>query len=98
MNSEESSIKKFETRVRQLILAYSDLKAEYSSLHEKLVAQNEVISQLKQQLVEANSKYDALKIARMLEISNSDMDGAKQRLTELIREVNKCINLLKEKD
>ena len=36
----------------------------------------------------------ALKMAKMMEISDGDLQGAKDRLSKLIREVNKCISML----
>lgn len=96
MNSEIASIVKFETRVRQLILAYNELKNEKLILQEKVKAQEEEITQLKAMLEGAKEKYGDLKIARMLEISNSDMEDAKHRITRLMQQVNKCINILKE--
>lgn len=37
-------------------------------------------------------------MAKMLEITNQDMDSARKRLAKLIRDVNKCITLLSEKN
>jgi hypothetical protein len=36
-------------------------------------------------------------MARMLEITDGDLEGAKKRIAKLIRDVNKCITLLSEK-
>ena len=35
-------------------------------------------------------------MARMLEITDGDLDGAKERLASLIRSVNKCIAMLSD--
>ena len=37
-------------------------------------------------------------MAKMLEITNGDLEGAKMRLTQLIRSVNKCIAILSDED
>jgi len=34
--------------------------------------------------------------ARMIEISDTDMESAQKRIARLIREVNRCITLLSE--
>jgi hypothetical protein len=36
-------------------------------------------------------------MAKMLEITDGDMESAQKRLAKLIRNVNKCITLLSEK-
>jgi hypothetical protein len=38
--------------------------------------------------------YSNLKLAKMIEVSDSEMKNAKQRLSKLVRDVNKCIGLL----
>lgn len=35
-------------------------------------------------------------MAKMIEISNGDMENAKSKLSKLIRDVNKCIALLRD--
>ena len=46
------------------------------------------------QLKKAESDYQTLKTARMLQVSDRDMDHAKRSLASLIRDVNKCITML----
>jgi hypothetical protein len=35
-------------------------------------------------------------MAKMIEITNGDLNGAKDRLAKLIRDVNKCIAILSD--
>ena len=44
----------------------------------------------------AQKDYNALMTARMIEISDTDMESAQKRIAKLIREVNRCITLLSE--
>ena len=55
------------------------------------------IKQLEAQLTQAQNDYNSLKMAKMIEITDSDLEGSKKRLSKLIRDVNKCITLLSEK-
>ena len=41
--------------------------------------------------------YNSLKMARMVEITNGDMESAQKKLAKLIRDVDKCITLISEK-
>ena len=52
---------------------------------------------LKDQLQQAQRDYNSLKTARMLEVTDGDVEGAKKRIAGLIREVNRCITMMSEK-
>lgn len=85
---EESILKRFETRTRQLIFQYQEIKNENELLHEKVSSLNKELERIKED-------YTNLKIAKMIDISDQDMKDAKGRLSRLIREIDKCIALLK---
>ena len=55
---------------------------------------DEEIARLKAELRQSQSDYSNLKLAKMIEISDSELKGAKQRISKLVREINKCIGLL----
>ena len=60
-----------------------------------MVGKNEQdLKALRDQLAQDERDYESLKMARMIEISDGDLQGAKDRLSKLIREVNKCISML----
>lgn len=54
------------------------------------------IKELESQVAQKQTEYESLKTAKMLEITDGDLDGAKKRVARLVREVNKCITLLSE--
>lgn len=93
-NEELESLKRFQTRVRQLILQYRELQNVidgYVQRIEVLEAENE---RLKKQGEQARQEYANLKLAKMIEVGDSDVRDAKTRITKLIHEVDKCIALL----
>ncbi len=94
MTQNEHALTTFETRVRQMILRFQELKKENEELY-KMVGKNEQdLKALRDQLAQDERDYESLKMARMIEISDGDLQGAKDRLSKLIREVNKCISML----
>ena len=97
MNANEKTFSLFTTRVRQMILQYQEMKQENDGLYEMVDEQNAKIKELEAQLEQAKQNYNSLKMARMIQISNVDMDVAKKKLSKLIRDVNKCITLLSGK-
>lgn len=96
MTANEKAINNFATRVRQMILQYNDLKKENSGLYEMVDERDKEIQTLQSQLRQSQAEYQSLKMAKMIEISDGDMEGAQKRLAKLIRDVNKCITLLSE--
>ena len=97
MTDNEQTITRFSTRVRQLILQFQETKKENQELYALVDKRDAEIKQLQAQLSQAQNDYNSLKMARMLEITDGDLEGAKKRVAKLIREVNKCITLLSEK-
>lgn len=86
----------FTTRMRQMILQFKQLKKENVELYAMVDERDATIRRLEASLTQAKREYDSLKMAKMIDISDADMDGAKKRLSKLIRDVNKCITLLSE--
>lgn len=94
-SEEEKTIRLLETRVRQLILKFTQLKEDNEELLEELVRKDSELQEVRQRnkLLEAN--YANLKMAKMLEIGDTDLAAAKQKVARLVRDVDKCIALLK---
>ena len=87
-------MKHFEAKVRQLIAQFSVLKQENADLYEDIESKEEEIKLLKAQLTQSKNDYNNLKLAKMIEISDADIKESKMKITRLVREINKCINIL----
>ena len=94
MTQNEEALAKFEARVRQLILRFQELKKENAELYQMVEKNEQDIKVLQGKLAQAENDYNSLKMAKMMEITDGDLQGAKDRLSKLIREVNKCISIL----
>lgn len=90
-------INTFATRVRQMLLEYNALKKENVSLRKEVMKRDAEIADLKAELELWQAEYDNLKLTKMLEITDGDMETAQKRVAKLIRDVNKCITMLSEK-
>ena len=96
MTPSEKTLADFETRVRQMILQFQELKKENGRLQALVEEQATEIEELKARVTQADNDYNSLKMARMLEISDGNLDEAKERLSRMIRQVNKCIAILSD--
>ena len=97
MEAESKTINQFATRVRQMILQYQSVTKQNEDLCRQVAEQQERIAELEAQLQQQRNDYESLKMARMVEITDGDMQSAQKRLAKLIRDVDKCITLVNEK-
>jgi peptidoglycan hydrolase CwlO-like protein len=98
MASNDAYMNVFTTRVRQLILKYQEIKKENGELYNMVDERDKKIAELERAVSEKDREYQALKTAKMIEITDGDIESAKNRVAKLIRDVNQCITLLSDKE
>ena len=96
MTPNEKTLATFETRLRQMILRFQKLKKENVELYGMVEKGEQELAELRAKLEQQQNDYQSLKMAKMIEITDGDLTGAKERLSRLIREVNKCIAILSD--
>ena len=97
MTANEKSLDTFTARIRQMVLRFKEMKKENEDLYTMVDDREREIKQLKAQLGQSQRDYETLKMAKMLTVTDGDMESAQKRVSKLIRDVNKCITLLSEK-
>ena len=97
MTSNDFNIDKFALRLRQLIENAKKLEADNAELVVAVKSKDEEINRLKKIISEQEGKYNTLMTARMLDITDVNIDDVKKRVNGLIRTVNQCVTLLSEK-
>ncbi|MFR9165142.1 MAG: hypothetical protein ACLVKO_02515 [Dysgonomonas sp.] len=87
-----------EIRFKQLIYLCDSLKEQNTALKSEIQTKNNTIESLTLDLEQLKTKYNNLRFAKTLASKGSkeEADDAKQRLNKLVREVDKCIALLKQ--
>ncbi len=96
MTANEKTLSTFETRIRQMILRFQELKKENADLYARIEKGEKDLQELRGKLEQQQSDYQSLKMAKMIEITDGDLGDAKERLSKLIRDVNKCIAILSD--
>ena len=96
MSANEQTILAFETRVRQMILHFKQLKKENEDLLAQIEKGKQDIADLQAKLTQAQNDYNSLKMAKMMQITDGDREGAKARVTKMIKTVNQCIAILSD--
>ena len=96
--SQEAPITVLTTRVRQMILEYKELRKKHYALKGEVETLNGEIDGLKQQLAQEEKRYETLMTAKMLNVTDRDINNVKQRINKLQRSVTHCITLLSEQE
>ena len=89
-------ISTFETKLRHFMFLYSEMKQESKELKQLLAEKTKEIEKLETEKKALEIQYTNLKMARTICLYDKDIKDAKQRLTSLVREVDRCIALLNE--
>ncbi|HPH73348.1 MAG TPA: hypothetical protein PLK45_04890, partial [Paludibacteraceae bacterium] len=80
----------------ELLQNYSRLKEENQRLSDELAQKKEELLDAHSQIVNLRSNYDSLKIAQSIGNTEEDKKKAYKRLTRLVRDVDTCLDLLKD--
>ena len=98
MNQElKDIIIRLETRVRQLIMQQKELQDEQAQLHQQLSKKDEEILQLQIQNEELNKQYSRLKMAKYIDMADNDVKDMRGRIRTMVRDIDRCISMLKVK-
>jgi len=94
--NDEKLLAEFEIRMRQLMYLCDTLKEENALLRQELIQRSMTIEGLASEVEELKAKYDNLKFVKSFSSENKDDTlQAKKRLSKLVRDVDKCIAMLK---
>lgn len=93
---QDKLLAEFELRMRQLMFLCDSLKRQNAALKDELQNKNNVINSLNSDFEQLKKQYDNLKFAKAFTSDNNEeVQSARQRLSKLVRDVDKCIALLK---
>ncbi len=83
-----------EVRIKQVMFLCDSLREENSRLKLNIQSKQKEVDTVVSNLKQLKAKYDGLKTARTITAASVDVEVAKDKLSKLVREVDKCINLL----
>ena len=91
---DKNLLNSFEGKLRHVLFLYDEEKKENAILKQSIVDKDSEIQALLSKINELETRYANLKMARMISVNDNEIRDTKQRLTRLVREVDKCIALL----
>ncbi len=91
---EKNQLSTFEARLRQLMFLHDELRKQNSALRQSLSEKEQMLQTLQRDYATLESNYQSLKQARTICVNDGDVDVTKQKLSGLVREIDKCLALL----
>lgn len=98
MEHKEQIISDFTIHIKQLVARCRLQQEKIELMKAELKKSKDRCDELELLLSCAESDYYNLKTAKMLQVGDGDIEAAKQRISKLIRDVNKCITLLNKSE
>jgi hypothetical protein len=94
MSENEAIVNSLEEKIRVLVELHKKLLNENHGL---IVEKDELLETIRLkdiQLAEAQSRFDQLKLAKLLVTKSEDVHETKLKVNKIVREIDKCIALL----
>ena len=95
-DEEKKQLNNFETSLRHLIYLHDKLRRDYAELQQLLLDKEDDISKVRSEYDKLNQSYIDLKSAMTMSLDGGDVRQTKQRLSKIVREVDKCIAMLNQ--
>ena len=94
--AERKLLDDLDVKVRHLMYLHDKLKRENTELKQLLQEKDNEIRKAKDDWMVMRDNYTNLKQARIISVNDNEVRDTKQRLSKLVREVDKCIALLNQ--
>ena len=88
-------INEFEGKLHLLIHEYKQKIELNNELSRQIAEKENALEELRMRCTALEESYNNLKQARIISLSDSGIEGAKEKITRLVREIDRCIESLK---
>jgi predicted nuclease with TOPRIM domain len=92
----QQRLSRIRTKVEEVVEENVSLKRENSVLLEELDGLKKTIALQKNALAELKEENKLIKLAKEMSMSGSDVHDLKIKINELVRDIDRCIDLLNE--
>ncbi len=95
-NTPQQLTDEFRAKLERLIFLYENTKKRVETLEDELATANEKLMDAHKEIVELRADYKNLKMARMVGFTEEDKKKAYRRISNLVREIDTCLELLND--
>ena len=90
----KATIERLHNKLESLLANYQQLKEELKTSNQKVDVLSKQLDEHNQTIQQLNEKNKVLKLSSSIQGEQGDNKAAKQKINELVREIDKCIALL----
>ena len=94
--NETTTLNDFEGKLHLLIHEYKQKVEQNNELTRRIEEKENALIELQKHCNALESSYNNLKQAKIISLSDSGIEGAKERISKLVREIDRCIESLKK--
>jgi regulator of replication initiation timing len=95
-DSMENRLAAIRAKVEKLLVENQALKADHDAMRERVDSFEKTIELQKNTIAELTERNKMIKLAKNLSLSSSDSFDIKIKINEMVREIDRCIDLLNE--
>ena len=89
-------VKELREKIHRVFGEFEQLEKRNEELQQVIVSLNNTVEVLEKEKGELTTRYENLKLARVLENGYGDNRLARQKINKMLREIDKCVALLNE--
>lgn len=86
----------FEESLRRLVYEYKQLDDRNRELSKAIEEKENALKEVQLRCSALEKSYDNLKQAKIISLTGENIDEAKERISKLVREIDRCIESLKK--
>ena len=90
----KATIERLHKKLESLVANYQQLKEDLKASNQKVDVLSKQLDEHNQTIQQLNEKNKVLKLSSSIQAEQGDKKAAKQKINELVREIDKCIALL----
>lgn len=91
-----TAITDFENKLHRLVHEYRTKVEQNDELSRKIEEKENMLHELQLRCTDLENSYNNLKQAKVISISDAGVDGVKEKISRLVREIDRCIESLKK--
>ena len=86
----------FEGKLHLLIHEYRQKSEQNMELARQIEEKENILKELQMRCAALENSYNNLKQAKIISLSDSGIEGAKEKISRLVREIDRCIESLQK--
>jgi hypothetical protein len=89
-------VKELRVKIHQIFREFEELEKRNDTLQQEIISLKNKVRFLEEEKGLIGTKYENLKLAKAMETGSGDIQAARNKMSRLMREIDKCVALLND--